>query len=208
MTTFYIVRHGQTSANKAGLKQGTINSPQTYLTSLGKEQAANLAANFDISCFDRIYVSPLVRTQETAKILNEKAQLPLELDERLLEISYGSWDGQVNAELMAQYPQYFSSLVNDVVEDYVHGARGAESFKHVERRVADFTAEISREHPDEKIVVVTHGFTVRSFAINATNGSGLEILEPDNCSVTKILVDPLTQKQHLVYYNRIAASVF
>lgn len=58
MTTFYIVRHGQTSANKAGLKQGTINSPQTYLTSLGKEQAANLAAHFDISGFDRIYVSP------------------------------------------------------------------------------------------------------------------------------------------------------
>lgn len=77
MTTFYIVRHGQTAANKAGLKQGTINSPQTYLTSLGKEQAANLAAHFDISGFDRIYVSPLVRTQETAKILNERAQLPL-----------------------------------------------------------------------------------------------------------------------------------
>ena len=39
MTTFYFIRHGQTFANKAGLKQGTINTPNTYLTDLGKEQA-------------------------------------------------------------------------------------------------------------------------------------------------------------------------
>lgn len=202
MTTFYIVRHGQTEANKAGLKQGTINTPNTYLTEKGKQQAETLAENFDISAFDRVFASPLVRTKQTAEILNKKANLPLEYDKRLLEISYGDWDGQKNADLMKKYPNFFSELVNDVTEDYVHAAPNSESFKHVEKRVADFTQEISEKYPDEKIVIVTHGFTVRSFAINAVKGSGLDILEPDNCSVTKIIIDPLTQKQHLVYYNR------
>lgn len=202
MTTFYFIRHGQTFANKAGLKQGTINTPNTYLTDLGKEQAQKLADQFDISNFDRLFVSPLVRTKQTAEILNQKAGLPAETDDRLLEISYGDWDGQKNSELMAEYPNYFSPLANDVTEDYVQAAPNAESFAHVEMRTAEFVEEISKKYPEDKIVVVTHGFTVRSFAINATGGQGLQILEPDNCSVTKILVDPLSFKQHLVYYNR------
>lgn len=204
MTTFFFVRHGQTAANKAGLKQGTINTPNTYLTDLGKEQARELADHFDFSQLDRLFVSPLVRTKQTAEILNKKSQLPVEIDDRLLEISYGDWDGQENAKLMAEYPQYFSDLVNDVTEDYVQAASHAESFAHVEARCRDFVAEISKKYPEGKIGVVTHGFTVRSFAINAVKGQGLEILEPDNCSVSKIIVDPLTQKQHLVYYNRAA----
>ncbi len=73
MTTFFFVRHGQTAANKAGLKQGTINTPNTYLTDLGKEQARELADHFDFSQLDRLFVSPLVRTKQTAEILNKKA---------------------------------------------------------------------------------------------------------------------------------------
>lgn len=41
MTDFYFVRHGQTSANAAGLKQGTINNDMTYLTETGKKTSTN-----------------------------------------------------------------------------------------------------------------------------------------------------------------------
>ena len=51
MTEFYIVRHGRTFANAAGLKQGTINTPQTYLTDEGRAQAQLLAQNFDLRDF-------------------------------------------------------------------------------------------------------------------------------------------------------------
>ena len=96
MTEFYIVRHGRTFANAAGLKQGIINTPQTYLTDEGRAQAQLLAQNFDLRDFDALYVSPLERTKQTAAILNEEAQLPVIEDGRLLEISYGDWDGQPN----------------------------------------------------------------------------------------------------------------
>ena len=72
MTEFYIVRHGRTFANAAGLKQGTINTPQTYLTDEGRAQAQLLAQNFDLRDFDALYVSPLERTKQTAAILNEE----------------------------------------------------------------------------------------------------------------------------------------
>ncbi|MCG4788374.1 histidine phosphatase family protein, partial [Roseburia faecis] len=76
----------------------------TYLTDEGRAQAQLLAQNFDLRDFDALYVSPLERTKQTAAILNEEAQLPVIEDKRLLEISYGDWDGQPNDELMNQYP--------------------------------------------------------------------------------------------------------
>ena len=201
MTEFYIVRHGRTFANAAGLKQGIINTPQTYLTDEGRAQAQLLAQNFDLRDFDALYVSPLERTKQTAAILNEEAQLPVIEDGRLLEISSGDWDGQPNDELMNQYPELFSTFVKDVRPEYAAVAHG-ETFTHVEKRVQDFIKDVTAQHPDERVVVVTHGFTVRSFAASATHAPGLTILEPENCSVTKLIVEPTTLEQHLIYYNR------
>ncbi|MZK16516.1 histidine phosphatase family protein, partial [Enterobacter hormaechei] len=47
MTTFYVVRHGQTVANAQNLKQGTINTAVTHLNSVGKQQAQTLHDTFD-----------------------------------------------------------------------------------------------------------------------------------------------------------------
>ncbi|MGJ3915982.1 fructose-2,6-bisphosphatase [Limosilactobacillus fermentum] len=207
MTELYIIRHGQTAANAAGLKQGTIDDERTYLSETGIAQAKELAGALDLTGFAALYHSPLHRTVETAQIVNQTAHLPMVADDRLLEISYGDWDGQLNADLMAKYPDLFDPLINDVRATYAPVANG-ESFASIEARVQAFTEEVAKAHPDERVAVVTHGFTVRSFAINATQSHDLTILEPANCSVTKILVDPTNCDQHLVYYNRSANPAF
>ena len=56
MTTFYVVRHGQTVANAQNLKQGTILAV-THLNSVGKQQAQTLHDTFDISFADRLIVA-------------------------------------------------------------------------------------------------------------------------------------------------------
>jgi len=80
MTTFYIIRHGQTTANAQDLKQGTINTAITHLNDVGEQQAQALHAAFDISFADRLICSPLARTQETAAILNHGRDLPIKTD--------------------------------------------------------------------------------------------------------------------------------
>ena len=103
MTELYIIRHGQTAANVAGLKQGTIDDERTYLSETGIAQAKELAGALDLTGFTTLYHSPLHRTVETAQIVNQTAHLPMVADDRLLEISYGDWDGQLNTDLMAKY---------------------------------------------------------------------------------------------------------
>lgn len=207
MTEFYLIRHGQTTANALGLKQGTINDERTYLSARGKQQALALARHFHPANLTALYVSPLHRTRQTAEIVNAALKLPVTVDERLLEISYGDWDGQSNAKLMQAYPDLFYPLINDVRPNYAATAHG-ERFTDVEERVRDFTTAVVKRQPHDRVLVVTHGFTVRSFAANTTGAQGLTLLEPANCSVTKIVVEPQTGAQHLIYYNRVIDSQF
>jgi probable phosphoglycerate mutase len=201
MTEFYLIRHGQTSANAMGLKQGTINTDITYLNDNGKKQAQNLHDKFDISFADRIICSPLDRTRNTAEILNNGRNLPMDIDDRLLEISYGQWDGKKNSDLRKQYPDVFNAYWNDVLPTYVKYATEGERFEDVIKRAHEFLVDTTNKYPDEKIIVVTHGFTVKAFALDVLRPSDLMSLpEPQNTSVTKI--DAVSADEtYLEYYN-------
>lgn len=203
MTTFYVVRHGQTTANAQNLKQGTINSSITHLNAVGQRQAEALHAAFDISFADRVICSPLDRTQATAAILNHGRDLPITTDERLLEISYGQWDGQNNDELKATYPQCFDPALNDVLPSYVTVATDGETFEHVITRVQDFLTTTAQAFPNDQVIVVTHGFTVKAMALAILKPeNAMSLPEPDNTSVTKLTVDATTQRAYVSYYNR------
>jgi len=203
MTTFYIVRHGQTTANAQNLKQGTINTAITHLNAVGEQQAQTLHAAFDISFADRLFCSPLARTQETAAILNHGRDLPIKTDARLLEISYGQWDGQKNDQLKATYPQYFDQALQDVLPTYVEVATQGETFEQVIDRANDFLKTTAEQFPTEKIVVVTHGFTVKAMALAVLQPKDpMSFPEPENTSVTKITVEPKLNRSYLTYYNR------
>ncbi|MFD1472159.1 histidine phosphatase family protein [Companilactobacillus mishanensis] len=203
MTEFYLIRHGQTQANAQGLKQGTINSEITNLNDAGEAQAQNLADNFDISFADRIICSPLNRTKQTAAILNADQKLPITYDKRLLEISYGQWDGQLNSKLRETHPDVYNEYWNDVLPDYVKYATEGETFQSVIDRVHDFMVDMIAKCPEEKIIIVTHGFTVKAFALDVLRPNNLMSLpEPRNTSVTKIIA--LNEKElYLEYYNQI-----
>jgi len=203
MTTFYIIRHGQTTANAQNLKQGTINTAITHLNAVGEQQAQTLHAAFDISFADRLFCSPLARTQETAAILNHGRDLPIKTDARLLEISYGQWDGQKNDQLKATYPQYFDQALQDVLPTYVEVATQGETFEQVIDRANDFLKTTAEQFPTEKIIVVTHGFTVKAMALAVLQPKDLmSFPEPENTSVTKITVEPKLNRSYLTYYNR------
>ncbi|CAM3246979.1 histidine phosphatase family protein [Lactiplantibacillus plajomi] len=206
MTTFYIVRHGQTTANAQNLKQGTINTAITHLNAVGQRQAQQLRTDFDISFADRLICSPLERTKETAAILNHGHDLPLTTDERLLEISYGQWDGQSNDDLLATYPQYFDPLLKDVLPSYVDVATAGETFDHVVQRGRAFLTATAKAFPTDNVIVVTHGFTVKAMALAVLQPQDpMSLPEPENTSVTKITVDAASQRAFLSYYNRRCA---
>lgn len=203
MTEFYLVRHGQTNANATGIKQGSINTEITHLNDAGKAQVENLHQTFDISNFDRIISSPLFRTLETTDILNAGYNLPISTDKRLIEISYGQWDGLKNANLKAAYPELFDPYVKDVLPSYVKRATRGETFEDVSSRMKECLVETAQKYPDEKILIVTHGFAIKAAMLGLFEPKDpMMIPEPDNASVTKLVILGDTHRYYLKYYNR------
>lgn len=152
----YLVRHGQTAFNAERRLQGHVDSP---LTELGVRQAravADLLA--DMVGGEpgwRIVSSPLGRARATAEIIAERLGLAeIAEDRRLIELSWGAWDGRLRSELEAEYPEAFGRT------GWAFDAATGESYEAVEARLADWLASLPPE-PERRIIAVSHGVSGR-----------------------------------------------
>ncbi len=136
-----IVRHGRTEANAAGLLQGRRINPG--LDDLGQRQAAALAAA--LPGVARVVASPLVRAQETAAAFG----LPVELDERWIELDYGTLDGTPLSEVPP-------SLWKAWQADIEFCPDGGESLADLGTRVRAAADDLVTEAAQHDVVVVTH----------------------------------------------------
>ena len=82
-----LVRHGESTGNAEGLLLGRIDAP---LTERGEEQARSVGPV--VAGATRVISSPLQRARCTAEALG--TGLPVEIDERWVEVDYGEYDGR------------------------------------------------------------------------------------------------------------------
>jgi len=147
----YLVRHGQTRFNAEGRMQGHLDSP---LTDLGQAQAAAmgelLAGLIGDPAGWRLISSPLGRAQNTARAIAARLSLTPEIDHRLIELSFGQWDGRLRAELAEEFPDTFG------LGGWQFAAPDGESYAAVSARVSDWLADLPPE-PDRKVIIVCHG---------------------------------------------------
>ena len=92
MTTFYLIRHGHNDF--LGKRKLAGRMPNVHLSSEGCHQAEALVRILSSVKFEAIYASPLERAVETAEPLARDQGLDILIREGLIEIGYGSWQGQ------------------------------------------------------------------------------------------------------------------
>ncbi len=98
-----LVRHGETDWNKEGRFQGQIDIP---LNHNGKDQAK--AAGFFLKeiQIDKAISSSLTRPKQTAEeILKYHPDVQLEIQDGLVEIGHGLWEGKLESEIIDQWPK-------------------------------------------------------------------------------------------------------
>ena len=166
MPVLYFVRHGETDFNVAHRLQGQY---QTSLNMLGRQQAAiagqvlrDLFARGRRQANEFHYVSsPLNRARETMEIVRGVLGLDThayETDDRLMEISYGAWEGLTLPEVEAHEP---GVLARREHEKWDFTPPGGESYREVAKRVAEWYATLTRD-----TVVIAHGGVGRSLMAN------------------------------------------
>ncbi len=102
-----LIRHGQTEWNLMKRWQGRAES---HLTDIGRAEAARAAAHLaDMEPFNEVWASPLIRAQDTARILASTLRIsPVHTDSRLIETDVGAWEGLTLAELERGWPGYLT----------------------------------------------------------------------------------------------------
>ncbi len=149
----FVVRHGETEANKTGKLQGLTDSP---LTENGARQASELAGKLSGTRFDVIFSSPLKRALDTAKIIAQEVKTDIQIEENLKEICYGDWEGRKKSDLKSNelWQERTSDKYNFRHPGEYAGSPG-ESYADIYERVSTFFEGLLDGQYD-RVIVVTH----------------------------------------------------
>lgn len=155
----YIIRHGETAGNREHLLNGWTDIP---LAPDGVALAAQTGRALRGITFDAAYTSPLIRAEQTAKlVLNESGNdnTPLIHDDRIKEIFAGDWEGISMMNIS-------DPVLGGKIRDYLAhpktewGFPGGETLHQVMARTQAFLKEAA-QGPQQRILVSTHGCALR-----------------------------------------------
>jgi alpha-ribazole phosphatase/probable phosphoglycerate mutase len=180
-TTIDMIRHGEPEGGKR--YRGQLDDP---LSNRGWEQMRRAVGG--LCPWDAIVSSPLVRCAAFAREVSERHGLPLSLDERLMEIGFGAWEGRTAAELMAEEPDVLMRFWSDPLH---HTPPGAETLTAFRDRVVAAWEETLARHRGRHILLVGHAGQMR-LVISHVLGMPVERMfriQVENAGITRIRVD-------------------
>lgn len=185
-TNIFLIRHGQSEANK---RNAFIGHTDLDLTEKGHAQAEK-AAEFLMSVHcDAIYSSDLKRAYNTAEHTSRKKGIPVVLSEQLREINGGEWENMDFADLRLQYRDTFALWCDNVG---LSACPGGESVVDMMDRVEREIERIAKNHDGQTVFIFNHSTPIRTLA---GRWRGLDIKDlditpwPSNASITQIRYD-------------------
>src|SRR5580693_10335146 len=158
LPTLWLVRHGESTWNTAGLVQG--HNDEAELTERGLRQAAEAAAQFGYRPVRAIYASDLRRARQTAAAFAAVLGLPVYADTRLRERSLGDLEGTAHKVIGPSA----TGLADGLVVDPDVRPPGGESVRDLYQRAAAFCDDLAATVGNGDVVVIAHGGTVRVLA--------------------------------------------
>lgn len=155
MTRFILVRHGQTEWNRVERFRGRID---LLLDATGLRQAYAAALRVKDWPVAAVCSSPLRRALETAKVIANQLDLPVEVLYGLIDLDFGEWQGLSAREAAKKDSELYKLWVErpDLVR-----FPGGEELEDVRQRVTAVVKEIAVEHPDQVVVLVSHNVVCR-----------------------------------------------
>lgn len=195
----YIIRHGKTPWNVDRLLQGGTD---VELNEDGRNLAIKTGQGLKDIYFDKIYSSPLKRALETAELIRGNRDIPIETDDRLREISFGSREGE-RAMAVKDDPNNSFYFFFHAPEKY--DPLDGESFQSIMERTKSFLTEVVEPLQDkyERIMIVGHGAMNKGLMCHILNHGIEDYWSGDlqkNCAFT--IVELIDNEYKLVERNK------
>ena len=199
----YVIRHGETDANKNHVLQGCSNWP---LNDYGVKLAEITGTSMKGIKFDVCFSSPLDRAKQTAEIVlknsgNENVEIIF--DERIKELNMGIYEGKKFSPGECEVP--IAKILMFKYNAFLSGRwKGGESARDLCKRTQEFLKELSTKNY-ENVLVSTHGCATRAM-LNMFYKNKFDFWQgrvPYNCAVniieTKNGEMKLVEKDKLYY---------
>ena len=156
MAKIFVFRHGQTAYNKKKIFTGWADSE---LTDEGIKECEEIAEELKDVKPTKAYTSDLKRAQQTLYIvLGERKDIPVVIDQRIKERSYGELTHKDKTEIEQKYPKEYPLWHRS----YDVPPPGGESIQQVEKRVLDFLNEVLPTlKKDDVVFISAHGNSLR-----------------------------------------------
>ena len=181
----YLIRHGITDWNVRHKLQGRTDIP---LNEEGRRMAEAAREAYRDVHFDICFCSPLIRAKETAEILLRGRDVPILMDDRLQEMSFGSYEGQENS---FEIPDSPINVLFFTPEKYTDPPEGAESLDALFERTGAFLREKAEPLLAEKkdVLIVGHGAMNSSIVCQMRHLARADFWKTgiENCRLLKLI---------------------
>jgi 2,3-bisphosphoglycerate-dependent phosphoglycerate mutase len=151
MTELVLIRHGETDMNRELRFQGQVD---VSLNAVGHEQARRLAARMAGEQADAVYVSDLLRARQTAVPIAGELAVPYVTEPGLREQHFGRVDGMRVEDIQREHPEAWAGWLR-FEQDFAMPE--GESTRAFHARVMAAVQRLAAAHPEQTLVVVTHG---------------------------------------------------
>ncbi len=150
-----LVRHGEPISSAKGRCYGKLDVGLSENGRRQIEEAARFLQGFE---FAAVYSSPRSRARESALIIAQEQDLPIEVCEDLAEIDFGDFEGLSYEEVRERYPSIYEQWMNaPTTVEFPNG----ESFSQMQQRVLQAIGKVRSCHAGQTFAVVSHGGTNR-----------------------------------------------
>lgn len=169
---YFAMRHGYGQHMEQGVVSG-LDHDSYHLTPEGRAGVLAQAETLKKNGITKIIASPLIRTQETAKIVAGMLGIDpntIITDVRIREYDFGEW----NDKPWQEYVDYRKNHLGSYDEPL-----GGSSLLETKKRFGEFMYDLEEKYQNERILIVTHGIffeTVAAVVVGADNAKSLDIL--------------------------------
>jgi ribonuclease H / adenosylcobalamin/alpha-ribazole phosphatase len=186
-TVLLLLRHGRTVMTAAKQFSGSgFDGPQ--LDEVGCEQAVRAASALAAAGAVAVVASPMRRTQETAQIIAQQLDLPVQIDDGWRECAFGAWEGLTFAQVGERFPTELAAWLGSTAAS----APGGESIDGMVTRVAEARDRTLSRYPGQAVIVVTHSLPIRALVRLSLDAPPRAMfrMQPAPASVTELHVYP------------------
>ncbi len=192
-TELLLVRHGESAPARASEPFPLVDGHgDPELAPEGRQQAEDVAQRLGTERVDAIYVTSLRRTAQTAAPLARRLDLTPLVEAGLREVHLGEWEGGLFRRMVAENSPAAQRMWAEERWDVIPGAEPAAMFA---ARVRQAVERLAADHPDQRLVVFTHGGVIGQVLALASRSRPFAFLGADNGSISHIVV---TGEQWLV----------